>query len=186
MEGLDCPCRALARSIRSAKRDACRTWGGGGYVAQAAGIGKTSPCFKSAFRVQSSSPAASRFITVGFILVFSPGGSRFPGSAPGTFTVFYPVGGSPHRACPHTGKRLKDSPMTPPQEPPLRDNTGNLRKDEQSAKKDRLAAALRENLRRRKAQRAGRANSVAPDAESVHPHDRGQAPVDVAEDSDRN
>jgi len=57
--------------------------------------------------------------------------------------------------------------MTPPQEPPLRDNTGSLRKDEQLTKKDRLAAALRENLHRRKAQRAGRANSAGSAAVSV-------------------
>jgi hypothetical protein len=68
--------------------------------------------------------------------------------------------------------------MTPPQEPPSRDNTGSHRKDEQSAKKDRLAAALRENLRRRKAQRVGRANSAVPATE--------QGPSDIAEDSDGN
>ncbi|TAL78602.1 MAG: hypothetical protein EPN75_10350 [Beijerinckiaceae bacterium] len=65
--------------------------------------------------------------------------------------------------------------MTPPQEPPL-----------QSTKKDRLAAALRENLRRRKAQRVGRANSAVPDAESAHPHERDQAPADITEDGGRN
>ena len=76
--------------------------------------------------------------------------------------------------------------MTPPQEPPLRDNTGSLRKDEQLTKKDRLAAALRENLRRRKAQRAGRANPADAATESPHSHEREQDPADITEDGDRN
>lgn len=66
----------------------------------------------------------------------------------------------------------------------MRDNTGSLRKDEQLTKKDRLAAALRENLHRRKAQRAGRANSAGSAAVSVR--ERQQGPADIAEDGDGN
>jgi hypothetical protein len=108
-----------------------------GLVAQTVAIGKAAGGFHQKDRISLISGQKT--------------GSRVRA---GKFAAWAPVW---PQACPRPAEGLKDSVMASPQDPPRPGPTGPIR-TEKEVTKDRLAAALRENLRRRKAQKAGRAS----------------------------